>query len=361
MSFFRRNFVLTCLLAVGLIAAGGIIHAQQDNGDKGFSLQVAPSPIAETIVPGTTQTTELNIRNTGTQAETLKMGLQSFKFNQESGEVELLDEEPADVKDWVKFASPVFSVNSGAVFNQKINITTPADAGFAYYFAITIKRAEQPAPASGQQALEGSVAVFTLLSVDRPDAKRSYEIVEFSSKKRVYEYLPAEFSLTIKNTGNTIVRPAGSIFIQRTSGSNNPVSVLPANPNGSFILPETYRVLSIVWQEGFPVFEPVKDAENVNPEKKLNWDFSKAGKFRFGKYVAKVIAIYNDGQRDIPVQAEVSFWVVPWKMMLVFLAVASLIVIGLVSIVKGLLNVNRRRGEKAAPGKSSESEDGKDT
>lgn len=341
------KIILLSFAAVWVGLAGGSLLAQgQNNAERSFSLQVTPSPIIENIKPGVTQTTELKIRNTSNAPETLKMELKSFRFNEESGEAELLEEEPKEVKDWVSFSDPIFSIAQGAVFNQKIILATPADAGFSYYFAVVIKRAGPTTPSPGQQSLEGSVAVFTLLSVDRPDAKRSFSILEFSSKRKLYEYLPAEFTLKVKNTGNTIAKPGGNVFIQRSSKSNNPIDVLPANPDGSLVLPDTYRNLTIEWANGFPVFQNVSEAENVEPEKRLTWDWGKAGDIRIGKFVAKVVAVYNDGQRDVPVQAEVSFWVVPWKMILILGALIVLLFIGFTSTAKSLLKIGRKSPAK---------------
>ena len=46
----------------------------------------------------------------------------------------------------------------------------------------------------------------------------------------------------------------------------------------------------------------------------LKWDWGQASKLRWGKYTAKMLLIYDDGQRDVPIEGEVSFWVVPWRL-----------------------------------------------
>src|SRR5262249_16754212 len=154
------------------------------------------------------------IRNNSNHAEQLKMGLRSFTVN-DSGEVQLATTAPTDVSSWVTFASPTFSIDQGAWYTQKITFAVPKDAGFSYSFAIIISRSSAPAPGSGHTALEGSVAVFTLLGIDRPDATRELEVSEFTSEKRLYEYLPATFTVKLKNSGNTINQPYGNIYIQR--------------------------------------------------------------------------------------------------------------------------------------------------
>ncbi len=63
-----------------------------------------------------------------------------------------------------------------------------------------------------------------------------------------------------------------------------------------------------------------------SPKSKLTWDFSQISKLRFGKYTAKLLLVYNDGKHDIPVEREVTFWVMPWRIIggvLVFLILAN--------------------------------------
>ncbi len=203
-------FVVLCAVVLPQFFAAPAL-AQND----GFALQVTPSPIVDVLQPGVSKTVELKIRNQSAQKETLKMGLRSFKIDPATSAVELEDTEPEEVTQWVRFAEPVFDVEAGAWYTQKITFDTPKDAGFSYSFAVYISRAKPSVQQGGAAAIEGSVAVFTLLSIDRPDAVKKLETVTFTSKKKVYEYVPASFTLDLKNTGNTLLRPTGNIYIQR--------------------------------------------------------------------------------------------------------------------------------------------------
>ena len=39
------------------------------------------------------------------------------------------------------------------------------------------------------------------------------------------------------------------------------------------------------------------------------------------KYQAKLLLVYDDGKRDIPLEGTVEFWVVPWRLVLFGVAV----------------------------------------
>ena len=149
------------------------------------------------------------------------------------------------------------------------------------------------------------MAVFTLLNVNRPDATRKLDLVSLEPTQRVYEYLPATINIRLKNTGNSIVQPYGNLFIQRSSNDTKPIATLPVNEAQGYILPGTERVLTAVWDDGFPRYTTSTDASGAT-KTTLEWNIDTVRKFRFGQYTAKVVAVYNDGTRDIPITAEVT-------------------------------------------------------
>lgn len=330
------NFLAYVLLFVILLP---LTASAANSPTAPFSLEVTPSPIVETVKPAERKTIELRIRNAGNGIEKLRMELRDFETSSQ-GEVSLNDSAPRDLEKWVTFSNPQFEIKSGEWFTQTVILDVPNEAAFSYGFAILISRVEKATPAPGQANLQGSVAVFTLINVDRLGAKRSFSVESFQTSRRLYEYLPASFSYTIKNTGNAIVRPEGNIFIQRTS-SSQPISVLKLNEANSYIIPETSRTFRNQWSSGFPVFQEKKSADNAQAQMVLHWDLSQAQEFRFGHYVAKMVAIYNDGQRDVPIEAEVGFWVIPWKIMALGLVVVAILVIGLVAIIKKAVKIGR--------------------
>lgn len=330
---------LGSVLALSFIAAP--LYAQEDKG--GFSLQVTPSPLVATIKPGQKSTLELRIRNTNTKTENLRMGLRTFSVSDLTGEVNLGSNEPSEVKNFVTFSDPTFTLQAGEWFTQHIVIDTPSSAGFTYSFAVTISRQSAAIPANGAASIQGSVAVFTLLSVDKPGAVRKFEITQVTSAQRIYEYLPATFSVTYKNTGNTLVRPTGNLFIQRLSSDAKPLETLPINASGGYILPGTTRTIAIEWKNGFPHYE--SQIANGQTTKNLTWNWAHISDLRIGRYVAKVVAIYDDGQRDVPVTGEIAFWVIPWKILLGFTLVIILILAGIISIFRGGFKALNRKSK----------------
>jgi hypothetical protein len=59
--------------------------------------------------------------------------------------------------------------------------------------------------------------------------------------------------------------------------------------------------------------------------------------------------VYNDGQRDIPINGSVSFWVVPWKLILILLVIGAFVAIGIWSSLRRaghFVNKARRGSDK---------------
>jgi hypothetical protein len=336
--------VIALLLVVSSLT--GAVQAQGAD-DAPFSLQVTPSPLVATVKPGEKRTLELRVRNAGTVTEDLKAELRSFKVSNGGENIQLLTDVPHEVRDWVSFGSPRFSIKPGEWFTEQVKLNVPPQAGFSYSFAIVISRVHQTARPS-TTTLQGSVAVFTLISIDRPGAVRRFSIEQATASKKFYEFLPADFSIKLKNTGNTIVLPMGDVFIQRSSNSTKPIAVLPLNSANSYMLPDMTRTFGVEWGEGFPAYQTQKVADNVPAKQGLVWDWSKAQQFRFGHYVAKVVAVYNDGQRDVPVYAEVGFWVIPWKLILVAVVTATILLTGVIVIIRRALKIGHRARTKLA-------------
>ena len=313
----KRVFLLgACLAFVTSLLASPYTHAADGN----FSIQVSPSPLVATVNPGEAKTLELKIRNASTADETLKIEARTFTIDSVSGSVLLDDTLAPKVSQWLSLPAPGFTIKAGQWSTQTITASLPKEAGFSYSFALIVSRNDTSATTSNGQLLKGSVAVFTLLNVNRPDATRKLDLVSLEPTQQVYEYLPATINIRLKNTGNSIVQPYGNLFIQRSSNDTKPIATLPVNEAQGYILPGTERVLTAVWDDGFPRYTTSTDASGAT-KTTLEWNIDTVRKFRFGQYTAKVVAVYNDGTRDVPITAEVTFWVIPWKTILIILAV----------------------------------------
>lgn len=327
--------VIAIALGVNIFAERQTVAAAEGE----FYLQVSPSPIVATLQPGHATTLELKIRNAGANAEKLKIQPRSFSINNTSGEVEFKDTTPPEIAKWLHFSALTFNVEPGQFYEQKVTVDVPKEAGFSYSFALLITRDGGDVMSGAGQQLKGQVAVFALLNIDRPGAVRQLVIDSISTDREVYEFLPATVNIRLKNTGNTIVQPAGNVFIQRGSNDPTPIDTLAVNNTSGYILPNVTRTLNAPWDNGFLVNRKSTD-QNGTSREYLDWNWSNAGKIRIGYYTAKVVAVYNDGQRDVPVVGEVGFWVIPWRLLLGVLIMLALVGAGMWSLASRIMRLS---------------------
>lgn len=295
-------------------------------------LVTSPLPISLTTPPGTTITTQLKVKNAGTETETLT--LEKFKFNayEESGKPALLDFEPTDTwQNWVSFSEPTFTLAPEEWKTITATFTVPEEASFGYYYALVFTRAEPTTELKPQQtAVVGGAATLVLLEARVPEAKREVTVTEFSTDQRIYEFLPTTFTIALKNTGNVHVAPRGNLFLTDWRGKE--VALLEVNEGKGSILPNSTRIFTSDWTDGFPVYTPlIENNQTVlnqdgTQQLDLVWDFQNASKLRFGKYTAKLLLVYDDGVRDIPIEGVVSFWVMPWRIIILLLLNISLLI-----------------------------------
>jgi hypothetical protein len=312
------------------------------------NLEISPLPILLEAQPGKTVGADLRVRNVAAETVKLKASIKTFKAEDVDGHIVFHDPLPSeDFVKWVSFSKNDFIAPPGEWQTVHMNVAVPKDAAFGYYFAVQFAPEDTSAPVPGAATVKGAVAIFVLLNADAPGAKRSLKIDSFSADHKSYEFLPTSFSIGIHNDGNIHVAPHGNIFIKH---GNKQIASLQVNSAGGYVLPASNRIYTAAWSDGFPVYvpslgadsQPLKDKDG-KPKMHLSWDLSRLPKLRFGHYTADLLLVYNDGQRDVPLNASVSFWVVPWRIMAVLFIVLVLMGIGSWSIFRKGTKVIKRR------------------
>jgi len=307
---------------------------------EGFNIITSPLPLKLTTAPGRTVTIQLRMKNQGNQPEGIKVGLMKFGATGESGTPDLFNLTANDTyASWVHFSPSQFVAQPNVWDTITMTINVPKDAALGYYLAVTFSRAAQPGE-TGATNLNGSVATLVLLNVDTGHEKRALQIVSFSADHQLYEYLPANFKIRLHNGGDIYIAPAGNIFIAR---GNKTIDTIDFNDAGGSVLPNANRVFTVPWKNGFPVYQETLIHNKPQPDRHgqpklhLKWDLGQASKLRIGHYTAKLLVVYNDGNQDVPLQASVSFWVLPWKLMLLALLILVALGFGVWTVGRSLM------------------------
>lgn len=286
-------------------------------------------------------TTTLQVENNAPGAVDIKVSLQTFRAHGTDGQAQILPPGPGNESlNWVHLSKQSFSAQPGVWIPVQMSINIPAGAGLGYYYAVLFSPVNGVQSSAGSGVIKGSNAILVLLNTQSANTHAKLQVTGFTASKKLYEYLPAEFSITVKNTGNIFLPPSGNIFISKSANFSHVVGSIDINPGQGNVLPASTRIFKVAWDNGFPVFKPkTVNGQQVADKKgklieQLKWDLSKANTFRFGRYYAKMVLVYNDGSRDIPTQAVISFWIIPWKLVTVMLILLALIAVGLYAITR---------------------------
>lgn len=336
--------VAATAIVLSVLAPAVPANAQTPPVRPPLSLMTSPLPLNVVTKPGQTVTADLRVKNNGARPEVLKVELLKFGAAGDTGRPQLMEREPQDQYfNWISFSETNFTADPNVWKTIKMTIKAPKEAAFGYYYAVLFSRAVPDRPTGNQSAVEGGVASLVLLNVDAPGARREAKIAELVATQKVYEFLPAKFTVKLKNAGNVHVSPVGTMFIKRGDAQ---VATVNFNEERGNILPGTDRVFEMNWADGFPAY--VEKGQGSTATRTLEWDFSKIQKLRFGKYTATLVAVYDDGQRDVPIEAVVSFWVIPWRIIGVILLIVLLVGTGIWGVLR-LIWKNVRRQAAASP------------
>lgn len=337
--------VITCFSsAVTRVAAQESNSRERSATDSAVAVQVE-NPINLTVSPitlffqtdpGVQQVQEIRIRNNNTELEKLSIEVGTFEADRMGSSPQLRDVTSADLHvPWLSLSETEFLLQPNEWKSITVTFSPPAEASLSYYYSLIISRSDG-AVQTGQTVIQGAPALLVLATVDSPFAERKLEVVSFAAKRPFVEYLPQEFEVVIRNTGNVHLAPTGNIFVDGMGSKD--IAVLSLNPKNSMVLPNTERTFSVVWDDGFPVY--TLDAEG---KRHLTWDFTQANSFRLGQFAAQLLMVYDDGTRDIPVSSQIEFWVFPWKLALLFLIPVVLAGVGVYAIVR--LVLSRRKND----------------
>jgi hypothetical protein len=355
---FIRNARL--LLMAALIALLPSLPAlAQSVSTPGFAASISPLPILLNVKPGESASTDLRVNNPSTHDEKLKVVVKTFTQDGPNGNVTLHDPTPADTFiSWISFSRTSFDAPPGLWQTIKMTINVPKTAAFGYYFAVEFTSASPETKTNNGAVVQGAVASFVLLNASTPGETRQMRITSFSADHRFYEFLPASFTIRLHNSGNVYAGASGNIFIMRGSKQ---VATLNVNENHGLVLPGSNRVFNVDWNSGFPVYKPVLDAsgqplkdKDGKPRQHLSWNFSQVSKLRFGHYTAKLALVYNDGARDVPITGTLSFWVVPWRLLLGALVILIFMTIGFWSTFRRAGRFAKRQSQKISGPKKTD-------
>lgn len=299
-------------------------HAQEDSGIK-----ISPSIIEERVEPGQILRSYLYVTNRTKTTQTYYVSKMNMTGLTEKGDPEFVDDASvgSTLSSWISVpVTPIIVSGSGTKeipFSIQIPVNAPPGGHFAGIFVSTV-----PDLAEKKNTFVIGVQAGTIVSLRvAGDIKEEAQIRNFFTDKIVYDSPEVNLTAKVENSGNTLVRPSGSIEIFDWFGKK--VATLIVNENGGAVLPRNTRAYTTTWRgEGFVL----------------------------GKYEAHLGLSYGDAAKKT-VYTTLTFWVLPTKMVL---SIVVGIILSIVIVFGGARAYVRRelhelKGERERTGKKKRS------
>ncbi len=317
-------FIGIFLLFLSLLQANVFAQSVQ-----GLNLTISPTFLDLTANPGDVLKQKFRIRNNTNDPIALSIVVDKLDPHARNGEVVPVAAQPNDAFiSWISFETATPTAKPKEWVDVPFTITVPKTAAFGYYYALRIG----PTKTNGTQnapgtKLLGQIVLPILLNVSSSQAKSELKLVSFIPTSFFNEYLPVTFNVQLQNTGNVHIKPTGNIFVKL---SGNDTAVLSVNKESGIILPGSTRTFQTSWLDGFFVKEPILQDGSPKVDKNgrvmthlvINWNL--LTHFRIGKYTASALVVYDNGTRDVPLEATTTFFVFPYTIVLSTLGVVIL-------------------------------------
>lgn len=278
-----------------------------------ISIGLSPSSQKLELGEGETYQGEITIWHNSEETQNYKIETTSFQQieNQPGTSIALSQEEDAEniysASQWITLNTTEISVVPNK--NEKIyyTITVPKDIAKGEYYAminfLSNNNNDNTENSTTYSVLSSGIPI--LIKIDGEIYEKA-EIASFTATNKFYDSINIDFKTEINNIGNTHISPTGEIFFSNIFGQD--IGSIKFNETGTTILRDNTGTYYTNW----------KDALISIKNKTI----------AIGPITATLIITYSSNQPGFSMlQAETSFWVIPWKYILILIAIITLIII----------------------------------
>jgi hypothetical protein len=249
---------------------------------------VGPGRTEIELEPGETIIQEVSITNRISDNRQFKLEVEDIAGSADgSSAVNLTGEQrgPYSIRDFISFPEDVISLSLGERARVPVTITVPPDAEPGGYYGSVLVSTVQVSDGDGEsnaprQPIVARVGSLFFLTIQGETTSEGQTLsIDTIGDSWWYEEGPIELGVLYENTGSVHLNPYGEISVKNMFGEE--IGFVELEP--WFVLPESLRLREITWDR----------------------------EFLLGHYTVE--ASINRGYEDIIDTVNVSFWVLPWK------------------------------------------------
>jgi hypothetical protein len=324
------------LISIGLVA---LVLALVMGPLQADALTIAPAYIDRSLNPGDTLVESMQVMNDQSESVTVYPTVFNFTSgDDEQGAPSFYpgNEDPLGtaLAKWVTLSIDrlVLAPQQRASVLFTINVPQDAQPG-GHYGAVALSSSPPiGANSGGVVGVNYQLAELVLVTVSGEVRERG-GVAEFGfdQPKLWYESLPVSFFFRYENSGNTHLRPTGELVITDWLGRR--AASIRVNEEYKSVLPMSIRRFQSRWGED------LKDDESgTGFFTGLAREYSHLA---LGRYKARLYL--DDGPRQKVLVGEREFSVWPWRVMVVGTAVAVVLLISLIWLLRTYISTSVRR------------------
>lgn len=296
----KRSIIILTLITLVAVYSGtpsaALAAAQPNSPNAGQALEIAPPIVNLTVNPGQTATVAIYLRDVAKTNLIVTGQANDFVAAGEDGTPKLLldgdSSSPYSMKSWVT-SLPSLNLIPQEIKAMTVTLKVPKDASPGGHYGVIRFTATPPDLQGTGVSLSASLGALMLVTVTGKISE-DMSIAEFSANQNghtgsFFEAPPIDLVERIKNNGNIHEEPTGQIIIKDMLGRT--FAGINVNSPPHNILPASTRK-----------FDEVLD-EHV---------YGKA--MMFGRYTADLKITY--GASKTVLTSQISFWVIPYKLIL---------------------------------------------
>jgi len=273
-----------------------------------ISITAIPPRLELEVLPGSTLQETLKITNSSPTEQTYQATFTDFIVSDDQGTPIPISEGTSgrwSLASWLNIKPTRVTLKPQQTSAINLIITIPADAlagghyAMVTYNPITQDLPSQPAAAgkTGSTIIQ-KVGTLIYLNVVGDVTEAAY-LKQFKTDKNFKKYGPINLSAEIENLGDVHIRPQGTVTI-------------------SNLLGKTTAVLNL-------------EEKNIFPFASRKYELTLPGKWRLGRYQAKLEAFAGNSQ--VPLNGLIYFWIIPTRE-IAFVVLTIIILIILLEIKK---------------------------
>jgi hypothetical protein len=291
---------------------------------KPLSIGTAPTNEKLQLEPGEVYEDNFTVWNLETSATTYFVKVSSFRQiqNQPGSAIFLTEEEdeknPYSASSWVEVEQEELELVPNRNVTVDYTITVPdvlAPGEYSAEIYFVSEEAERLGATATYSVLSSGIPILITVGDDYAE---SAEVIDFYSTKKVYEKPSFATLITrIQNLGDTHITPKGDIVL--TNIFKQEVGRIVFNETNQSVLRGNSGIYDSNWRL----------------EKYIN-----DGKIALGPITAETIILYRRNNPGFSVlEATTSFWIIPWKLIILILTVIIVIYV--------IAKLSKKRKEKS--------------